>query len=282
MRSSTSRRNQRGFTLVEMLIVIGIIVFLIALLLPAARRSIEAGRQVTCLNHLRQIAAATIMYCQENDGTFPGVTGVEPLWTSGPAPLPWEWIYWESIYSAPFNDVTRSPIMRYLPKGETRVLRCPSDDIASHTRIAHPAFGTYQYSYVMNGWTATWPQDWDTTSYRQKYGIWPASHLHDVKDPSQKIFFLEEDPRFLDDGSYFIKIFLNPSEGPWAEPPSFVHDVYRDLADPTQMSNGWQSRTNVVFCDGHGEFVTGLFIAPGIAHPGANDPQDRVHFDPHL
>lgn len=271
-------RRARGFTLVELLVVLGVLLILIALLLPAARKGMESSRQVRCLDHLRQIGQATLMYCHENDDEFPGLCGFEP-------PLPHEWIYAESIYTAPFNDVTQSPIMRYLGHRDTSVLRCPSDDIASHNHVTHPDFGPYQYSYVINGWMTQWPAAWPTDGYKTNYGIWPAPHLRDVRNASQKILFLEGDPRFMDDGTYFIKIFLAPNDPngpPFAEPPSFVHDVYRDMADPAQSSEGWKSRTNVVFCDGHGEFVTGEFIVPGIAHPSLNDPADRVHFDPHL
>jgi prepilin-type N-terminal cleavage/methylation domain-containing protein/prepilin-type processing-associated H-X9-DG protein len=281
-----SQPNRRGFTLVELLVVIGVIVLLISILLPAARRSIEAGRQAVCMNHLRQIAQGALLYCQENDGAFPAVCGVDP-------PMPNEWIYAEALYAAPFNDVSQSPVLRYLSQRDSAILRCPSDDIASHPNpnINHPNFGPYNFSYVMNGWTAQWPQGpspwpiWPRNAYKAKYGMWPASYLREVKDPSQKIFFLEGDPRFLDDGTYLIKIFLtadDPTGSPFAEPPSFVHDVYRDMADPAKSSSGWASRTNAVFCDGHGEFVRGDFIVPGIAHPTVNDPKDRVHFDPHL
>lgn len=63
--------KRNGFTLVELLVVVGIIAILVGVLLPALNKARRASNDVYCRNNLKQVAIATRMYANDNADHYP-------------------------------------------------------------------------------------------------------------------------------------------------------------------------------------------------------------------
>jgi prepilin-type N-terminal cleavage/methylation domain-containing protein/prepilin-type processing-associated H-X9-DG protein len=104
-----SVKHQVAFTLIELLVVIAIIAILAALLLPALSKAKERARTTQCVNQLRQLGQAMMMYGDDQANQLPAAaTGVP--WNST-NPVPW---------MRPLVDYYR----------DTNILRCPSMSLA--------------------------------------------------------------------------------------------------------------------------------------------------------
>ena len=131
-RSPSRRVSRVAFTLVELLVVIGIIALLISILLPSLNRARRAAQQAVCLSNLRQIAMAAYNYAVDNRGDCVP-SAVNAGWyasdtidgATGPAAMSWNYEYVQPTGGgALVYSFKRGFLGRYL--GSDKVLECPT------------------------------------------------------------------------------------------------------------------------------------------------------------
>jgi len=141
-----------GFTLVELLVVIGIIALLISILVPALSKAREQSLRVKCLSNVRQLAMVTQMYANDNKMWLPFSSwGQDSTYPNAVV----NWLYTPPITEA--NAYQRLETGSFYPYLKTHeAYKCPG-----HSSLDRPTFGTHITdqitSYLMNGATCGYP-----------------------------------------------------------------------------------------------------------------------------
>jgi len=234
------RRMRNGFTLVELLVVIGIIAVLISILLPVLNRARESAKQIKCLSNLRQLGLAMVMYNSENRGRFPA---------PGTVRQPDDWIFWERD-----RKLNQSAIARYLTSGGRLVadyFRCPSDTEWSQHRNPD-----YTYTYSVN-WMVCEERDYSNRKGRyvwSGFDAYPGSDPRrmpnlttgQIRHPEHVILFLCESSQTLDDATWAPQHYVIDGRNLLSN----RHDKRSESSKDPHAGRG-----NVGFCDGHAEFI---------------------------
>jgi prepilin-type N-terminal cleavage/methylation domain-containing protein/prepilin-type processing-associated H-X9-DG protein len=222
---------RRAFTLVELLVVMGIIAMLVAMLLPVLGRAREAARTTVCLSNLRQLALAAQIYVNNNNGSYPPAQ-----WENSPPVIRRSWDF-------SLIDGVVTPGLIWEGSTDTRVQQCPSFDGRSNAP-GEPQTG-YNYNASFIG-----PLKAEGRPARQAQ----------VRRPSETVLF--------GDGQWLLganKFMRSPKPSPTENPITYAEGSTLKAAG----TQGYRHRgmTNAVFADGHARSIRDRYVRANVA-PG--------------
>jgi prepilin-type N-terminal cleavage/methylation domain-containing protein/prepilin-type processing-associated H-X9-DG protein len=209
--------NQTAFTLIELLVVIAIIAILAAMLLPALSRAKVKAQGIYCMNNLKQLQLATIMYADDNQDKFPENPG---LATGPPA-----WVHGQMTWDSSFQANPQNTNATLMTSGEigpsvaqnAGVFKCPAD-------LVRGARGPRVRSYSMNGFVG------DVANIANYInGAVPGWRRFLKTSDTGKMgavnlwVLLDECPDSINDGFFSVRMQPNPT-AKWTDVPASTHN----------------------------------------------------------
>lgn len=230
LRKAPQDNSQRqAFTLVELLVVIGIIAVLISILLPALSSARRSANRLTCLSNLRQFQLASEMYANENGGWY--IPVLTFFAASGTPPSVW----WSE------NTTTRTYLSLFpnvqVYYGQADIKRiCPN---ASYALNSPNPDGSYSIraSYGMN-----------YTDYIDPVAF-PSLYLYSGTSPKNWCAYKAAKVRRASE-----RLAWADAVAPWIR-ASTSNAYVGEVSTNTAVAYRHEGGINIVYFDGHGEWL---------------------------
>lgn len=222
-RRGMNGRLGRGFTLIEMLVVITLIGILAALLIPALGKAKARAQGIACLNNTRQLAFAWILYASDHEDRLAYNLGGDASknFIAPKSELNWvnNVLSWEldsdNTNTATILNASLSPYANR----NINIYRCPSDQVLSDIQRRAGWTGRVR-SYSMNAMVGDAGEASKGGTNVNNPGYTQFFRMDSIPEPARIFVFLDEHPDSINDG-YFIN---RASERAWRDLPASYHE----------------------------------------------------------